>query len=157
MHKVLAAELPQSFIYDAAASHGPAEEGDSVLLAEAFAAQRNAYVPYSHFRVGAAVLADDGQIYSGCNIENASFGATNCAERTAVFKAISAGCRSLRRLALITDAEDYGSPCGICRQVMAEFAPADFHLLAARPDGHYIVQTMEDLLPGAFTLLPGQR
>lgn len=124
---------------------------DKTLLQAAFSAQKKAYVPYSQFRVGAAVLADDGQIYTGCNIENSSYGATNCAERTAIFKAVSTGVRKITKMAVITDADEYARPCGICRQVISEFADPDFKLLAAKPDGTFITLTMYDLLPGAFT------
>lgn len=124
---------------------------DNNLLLAAFSAQKKAYVPYSKFRVGAAVLADDGQIYTGCNIENSSYGATNCAERTAIFKAVSTGVRKIKKMAVITDADEYARPCGICRQVISEFVSPDFVLIAAKPDGSYIYLSMEDLLPGAFT------
>lgn len=123
---------------------------DKALVKAAFEAQKAAYVPYSHFRVGAAVLDEQGRMFSGCNIENASYGATCCAERVAVFKAVSAGAAKICRMALITDADEYARPCGICRQVLAEFVSQDFKLLAARPDGDYVTQSFEELLPGAF-------
>lgn len=85
----------------------------------------NAYVPYSHFRVGAALLTNDGQMYKGCNIENASFGLTNCAERTAIFKAVSEGHRDFEMIVVYGDTEQPISPCGACRQVMAEFFKQD--------------------------------
>lgn len=120
------------------------------LIRAALFAQRMAYVPYSKFRVGAAVLADDGQIYTGANIENSSYGATVCAERVAVLKAVSTGVRKIKRMAVITDADEYARPCGICRQVLSEFASPDFVLMALRPDGDYIELSMDELLPGAF-------
>lgn len=120
------------------------------LIDGAFAAQERAYVPYSEFRVGAAALDEQGRIFSGCNIENASYGAANCAERTAIFCAVAAGARQIRMLAVITDDEDYARPCGICRQVIREFAAPDFLLLALKPDGSYIELAMEDILPFSF-------
>lgn len=116
----------------------------------AMEAQKRAYVPYSKFRVGAAVLDEDGRIYSGCNIENSSYGATNCAERTAIFCAVAAGARQITMLAVITDDDDYARPCGICRQVMSEFASPDFCLIALKPDRSYIEYTMEEILPCFF-------
>lgn len=90
----------------------------SQIIEEAEEAAGNAYVPYSHFRVGAALLTNDGQIYKGCNIENASFGLTNCAERTAIFKAVSEGYRDFEMIAVYGDTEQPISPCGACRQVI---------------------------------------
>ncbi len=126
------------------------EQKDRLIQACLYA-QRMAYVPYSQFRVGAAVLAQDGQIYTGCNIENASFGATICAERVAVVKAISTGNRKILALAVVTDADEFARPCGICRQVLAEFAAEDFVTLALKPDGSYEEKSLTDLLPDAFT------
>jgi cytidine deaminase len=123
---------------------------DMDLIGAAVMAQRMAYVPYSRFKVGAAVLADDGQIYTGSNIENASFGASVCAEQVAIFKAVSTGVRKIKRLAVITDADEYARPCGICRQVIQEFAAPDFTLIAIKPDLSYQTLSLEDLLPGAF-------
>ncbi len=120
------------------------------LIDGAFAAQERAYVPYSKFRVGAAALDELGRIFTGCNIENASYGAANCAERTAIFGAVAAGARQIKMLAVITDDEDYARPCGICRQVIREFAAPDFILLALKPDGSYIELAMEDILPFSF-------
>lgn len=120
------------------------------LVDAAFAAQAKAYVPYSKFRVGAAVLDEQGRIFSGCNIENSSYGASNCAERTAIFKAVSEGAKEIKVLAVITDANEFARPCGICRQVISEFAASDFKLLACSPNAEYEIQGMEDLLPSAF-------
>ncbi len=122
------------------------------LIQAALAAKDMAYAPYSRFRVGAALLDEKDRRQSGCNIENASFAATCCAERTAIFKAISDGARSIRRLAVVSDRPDYCLPCGICRQVMAEFAAPDFLLFAAAPDGKYLTFSLAQLLPAAFQL-----
>ncbi len=127
------------------------------LIERALAAKEQAYVPFSHFRVGAALEAADGTIYTGCNVENSSFGATNCAERTAIFKAVSDGVREVRQLAVVSDDEDFCSPCGICRQVMAEFATPDFLVHLARPDGQYKSFTLEQILPEAFRLRPDEQ
>ena len=121
------------------------------LIAEAVAAKESAYAPYSHFRVGAAILTRSGEIYSGCNIENASFSATNCAERTAVFKAVSEGQREFEALAVNGDNGDYLPPCGVCRQVLAEFCDLDtFLVILANSEEDYRVMTLGELLPGAF-------
>lgn len=120
------------------------------LIKLAAEAKKRAYAPYSKFSVGAALLTDKDKVYTGCNIENVSFGATCCAERTAIFKAISEGAQKIRQMAVICDDQDYCLPCGICRQVMLEFASEDFVLAAARPDGSYRILTMDDLLPHAF-------
>lgn len=110
--------------------------------------QTRAYAPYSNFRVGAAVLADDEKLYGGCNIENASFGGTICAERVAMSKAISEGARSIREIAIIGDS-DYTYPCGICRQFMAEFArDLTIHIIGPDQVRSY---SLDDLLPHAFT------
>lgn len=121
------------------------------LVAAALAAKKRAYAPYSRFQVGAALVDDRGRMFTGCNIENASYGATCCAERTAIFKAVSEGAHKIRRLAVVCDDADYCRPCGICRQVMSEFAAADFQLISAKPDGSFIVLTMNEILPFAFT------
>ena len=101
-------------------------------------AMRFAYAPYSHFTVGAALLSRSGRIYTGCNIENASFGATNCAERTAIFKAVSEGEREFDAIAIVSSSGEPTPPCGICRQVLSEFAP-DIPILLVSGDG--IVET----------------
>ena len=122
---------------------------------------RFSYTPYSHFKVGAALLAADGTIYTGCNIENAAYTPTNCAERTAFFKAVSEGERDFTGIAISGDADDYLYPCGVCRQVMSEFCKADtFQIILVKEDGTYKIFTLEELLPGAFTeteLKKGQR
>lgn len=124
-----------------------------LLIRKAKEAMRYAYVPYSGFHVGAALLCEDGTIFTGCNIENAAYGPTNCAERTAFFKAISEGQRSFRAIAIISDSEDYTSPCGVCRQVMAEFCSPDFLILMCNSNGAYREVSLEELLPFAFSLV----
>jgi cytidine deaminase len=109
-----------------------------------------AYVPYSKFRVGAAVLTKDGEIIRGCNVENASYGLTNCAERTALFKAISEGYREFAGIAVIADTEGPVSPCGACRQVMVELCPPDMKVFLSNLKGAIQETTVADLLPGAF-------
>lgn len=121
------------------------------LVKKSIEARELAYVPYSHFKVGAAIEMEDGSVYTGCNIENASYGATNCAERTAIFKAISEGHTRLRRIAVVGDMSAYTSPCGICRQVIAEFAEKDIQIILVKNEDDYQVKTLEEILPGAFT------
>lgn len=122
------------------------------LILKAFEAREKAYAPYSCFRVGAAILTEDGCIYSGCNIENASYGATNCAERTAIFKAVSEGHKIIKAIAIIGDSEGYTYPCGICRQVIAEFAlDENIDIILAKTEKDYIIKKLRELLPGAFT------
>jgi cytidine deaminase len=123
---------------------------DDELIAMADRARSTAYVPYSNFHVGAALVDDQDRVFTGSNIENASYGATNCAERTAIFKAVSEGSRKIRRLAVVCDQSTPCMPCGICRQVMAEFAAQDFELLAASPNGKFRRYTANEMLPDAF-------
>lgn len=122
-----------------------------LLVSKALEARENAYVPYSNFKVGAAVLTEDNSIYTGCNIENASYGATNCAERTAIFKAISEGHNQIKAIAIVGIENEYTYPCGICRQVIAEFASEDIKIIIAKNKDEYIVKELEEVLPGAFT------
>ncbi|WP_280520822.1 cytidine deaminase [Paenibacillus sp. J22TS3] len=119
------------------------------LIHEAIEARKTAYVPYSKFQVGAAVLTD-GKVYRGCNIENASFGLTNCAERTAIFKAVSEGHKRIEAIAVVADTEGPVSPCGACRQVLAEFCDQDTKIYLTNLHGDTEEWTMERLLPGAF-------
>jgi cytidine deaminase len=112
-------------------------------------ARRRAYAPYSKFLVGAAVLAGSGKVYTGCNVENASYGLTCCAERTAIFKAVAAGERRLRAVAIALDAPDAGAPCGACRQVIFEFGP-DADVVLGTLRGPARVERAGDLLPAAF-------
>ena len=118
-------------------------------------ARKNAYAPYSHFAVGAALLCSDGTIFPGCNVENASFGATNCAERTAVFQAISNGKRDFLAIAIAggTDGyepKDYVFPCGVCRQVLREFCDRDFLVCMVKSIDDRKVFRLEELLPHGF-------
>lgn len=112
-------------------------------------AMQSAYTPYSKFNVGAAVLTQDGQIYSGCNIENASYGATNCAERTAIFKAVSEGHRQIDKIAIVSSSGDVTYPCGICRQVMIEFMPQG-EVIFENKQGELLVYPIEEVLPLVF-------
>lgn len=120
------------------------------LIQEALEARKQAYTPYSHFKVGAAVLAD-GVIFRGCNVENASYGLTNCAERTAVFKAISEGKRKIEAIAVVGDTEGPITPCGACRQVLSEFCDSDTKVYLTNLSGQTEEWTMSRLLPGAFS------
>lgn len=120
------------------------------LIMKAIEAKEYAYVPYSHFRVGAALLTKSGKVYTGCNIENVSFGATNCAERTAVFKAVSEGEREFEKIVINGNHGDYLPPCGICRQVLLEFADASLQVILANDAQDYKITTLGELLPGAF-------
>lgn len=115
----------------------------------AWEARRNAYAPYSHFPVGAAVLAEDGRIYTGCNVENAAFGATLCAERVAVGQAVTAGQRRLVAVAVVADTPSPTTPCGTCRQVLSEFA-ADTVVIVDNGRGRWRFP-LESLLPEAFS------
>lgn len=126
------------------------ERTRSQLVSAALEARKHSYSPYSHFQVGAAILTKDGKIYTGANIENASFGATICAERTAIVKAASEGVRKLRGVAVVTTNAVF--PCGICRQVLAEFAEnSDMPVIVANTDGQIENETtIGVLLPGDF-------
>mgnify|MGYP002711749911 FL=1 len=121
------------------------------LIKAAMEAKEHAYVPYSKFRVGAALLTKEGKIYQGCNIENAGYTPTNCAERTAFFKAVYEGERNFEAIAVNGDAEDYLYPCGVCRQVMAEFCTPDFKVFVSKKNGEYLEFTLAEIFPGAFT------
>lgn len=126
------------------------------LIMRAMEARKRAYAPYSHFLVGAALLTGSGKIYEGCNIENASYGASNCAERTAFFRAVYRGERDFRAIAIMGKREDkdeyeFCAPCGICRQVMMEFCdPKTFRIILARTPEDYQEYTLEELLPMGF-------
>ena len=120
------------------------------LITAASEARKNAYCPYSHYRVGAAILGADGRIYTGVNVENLSFGLTVCAERNAVGAMAAGGCQRLLSVAVAT--KDGGSPCGACRQVLIEFAadPRTVAVILAAEDGRLVEMTLADLLPSAF-------
>lgn len=126
------------------------------LIRQAMEARKMAYAPYSGFFVGAALECKDGTVYTGCNIENASFSPTNCAERTAFFKAVSEGQREFRRIAIVGGKEGEmvaPSPCGVCLQVMAEFCEAArFEIIMARSGDDYTVRKLAELLPNSFSL-----
>ena len=131
------------------------------LIEKAIKMQERSYCPYSHFHVGAALLAKDGQIFTGCNIENAAYGPSNCAERTAIFRAVSEGVKDFDAIAIVggpedkdgkPTIEDFCPPCGVCRQVMSEFCKKDFRIILAKSLKEYKVYTMEELLPLSFSL-----
>ncbi|WP_420491624.1 cytidine deaminase [Neobacillus drentensis] len=121
------------------------------LIEEAKNAREKAYVPYSKFGVGAALLTTDGKVYKGCNIENAAYSMCNCAERTALFKALSEGDRDFQMLAVVADTERPCSPCGACRQVISELCPKEMKVVLTNLKGDIQEMTVEDLLPGAFS------
>ncbi len=130
------------------------------LVELAFKAQKMAYIPYSGFMVGAALLAADGRVFTGCNIESVSFSPTNCAERTAFFKAVSEGCRAFTKIAVVggfadgrSSGDGYTAPCGVCRQVMAEFChPQQFQIIVAKSiEEPFRVYTLKELLPFGFS------
>ena len=125
------------------------------LIRRAFAARKFAYTPYSHFNVGAALLTRNGKVYTGCNIENAGYTATNCAERTALFKAVSEGERQFSAIAIVGSKEGtvnelVTGPCGVCRQALYEFSGPDLTVILARTEEDYIVTTLGQLLPYGF-------
>jgi cytidine deaminase len=122
---------------------------DRNLLERAEAAMKNAYCPYSKFPVGAAIECADGAVFTGCNIENASFGATVCAEAAAIAAAVSAGRRDFRRIAVTSGGSSYCLPCGNCRQMLLEFAP-QLEVLCSRGDGRYVSYSLASLLPAPF-------
>lgn len=119
------------------------------LVARAVAARQRAYAPYSNYRVGAAVLTDNGRIFTGCNVENAVYPLTLCAERVAISKAISEGADGILAVAVVT--ENGGTPCGACRQVMREFGAPDMPIYIARTDGTFRTRTLDQLLPESFS------
>ena len=125
------------------------------LIDTAIAQLSYSYTPYSHFKVGAALLGKNGQIYTGCNIENAAYTPTNCAERTAFFKAVSEGVREFEAICIVGGPEgkltDYAPPCGVCRQVMMEFcSPKEFQIILAKGTEEYKIYRLEELLPQGF-------
>lgn len=122
---------------------------DQELVELAFTMLDRSYAPYSNFPVGAALEGSDGVVYTGCNVENAAYGSCICAERTALVKAVSEGCRSFRRLAVVGNSADFCWPCGACRQMLYEFAP-DLEILAANKDHQFVKYTLRQLLPCGF-------
>lgn len=133
-----------------------AEEMIQDLIAQAVVARRNSYSPYSHYQVGAALLSKDGQVILGCNIENAAYTPTNCAERTAFFKAVSEGIRDFAAIAVVgspagKEITQFAYPCGVCRQVMMEFCnPAEFQIIVAKSQDEYVCMTLDKFLPEGF-------
>lgn len=123
------------------------------LKQAALDARQHAYVPYSRFAVGAALLDDEGRIHPGCNVENAAYGPTNCAERTALFRAVADGVKpgAFRAMAVVADSRRPVPPCGVCRQVMAELCPPDMPVWLGNLQGEWIKTEVAHLLPGAFT------
>jgi len=119
------------------------------VIKKAQKAREHAYAPYSGFKVGAALLAANGEVYSGCNIENSSYGLSMCAERVAVYKAVCAGTKDFRALVLATDTTEPASPCGACRQVLAEFSP-ELEIIMVNLSGQRLQKSLRELLPLAF-------
>lgn len=127
---------------------------NKALIDMALKAMENAYAPYSGFKVGAAILCSDKKVYTGCNIENSSYGTSNCAERTAIFKAVSEGEREFEKIAIVSSSGDFTFPCGICRQVLSEFMYDKTVVLFSEKDGIREFK-VKDLLPEAFRLQRG--
>jgi len=125
-----------------------------MLISKALEMLHFSYAPYSHYFVGAALLTKDGTLYTGCNIENAAYTPSNCAERTAFFKAVSEGKKDFIAIAIVGGpdgkTESYCAPCGVCRQVMAEFCEKDFKIITAKNESDYKIQTLAELLPDSF-------
>lgn len=126
------------------------------LIKKAIEMLNFSYAPYSNFHVGAALLTSEGEIYTGCNIENAAYGPSNCAERTAIFKAVSEGKKEFEAIAIVGGKkgkiENFCPPCGVCRQVLAEFCKKDFEIVLAKSTNEYKIMTLEQLLPESFSL-----
>ena len=126
------------------------------LIKKAIEMLNFSYAPYSNFHVGAALLTSEGEIYTGCNIENAAYGPSNCAERTAIFKAVSEGKKEFKAIAVVGGKngkiENFCPPCGVCRQVLAEFCKKEFEIVLAKSTNEYKIMTLEQLLPESFSL-----
>lgn len=126
------------------------------LIKKAIEMLNFSYAPYSNFHVGAALLTSEGEIYTGCNIENVAYGPSNCAERTAIFKAVSEGKKEFEAIAIVGGKngkiENFCPPCGVCRQVLAEFCKKDFEIVLAKSTNEYKIMTLEQLLPESFSL-----
>ncbi len=127
-------------------------EENNTLINKALLAKENSYSPYSNFRVGSALLTEDNKIYTGCNIENSSYGATICAERTAIIKAVSSGEKKFKKLAIVSDSNDLTYPCGICLQVISEFMP-DGEIVLLDKDKNICIYKVSEFLPLAFKLV----
>lgn len=125
---------------------------DKELVEIAYEAEKNAYAPYSKFSVGAALLTEDNKVYTGCNVENSSFGASVCAERTAALKAVSEGDRRFKAIAIVSSSEEYTYPCGICRQFLSEFMKEDGRIILHDKEKGIKAHTLGELLPEAFIL-----
>ncbi len=144
---------PQRSPKATAPSPGPRPVRDATLrrlLLAALATRQRAYAPYSRYQVGAAVLGDDGRVYAGCNVENSSYGACLCAERSAVVQAVARGARRIRAAVVVTQSNPPAPPCGICLQTFAEFADGELPILLANPEGEERRLTLDDLLPIRF-------
>jgi cytidine deaminase len=126
------------------------KRSEKMLIASALEASRNAYAPYSRFEVGAALLAQDGEIFTGCNVENASYGATLCAERNAVTAAVCAGYKDFSAIAIVTSSSPPAPPCGLCLQVLVEFC-SELSVLLANPEGEVVRTKLSKLLPRPFS------
>ena len=126
------------------------------LIAKSFDMLKMSYAPYSHFHVGAALLCENDIVFTGCNVENAAYGPSNCAERTAIFKAVSEGYRNFKAIAIVGGlngkVSDYCFPCGVCRQVMSEFCKEDFKIIVAKSLEDYKVYSFSEILPFSFSL-----
>lgn len=134
---------------------GEEREWAGRLIEKALEAREYAYVPYSKFAVGAALLSESGNIFTGCNVENAAFGPSNCAERTAFFKAVSEGERRFTAIAIVGGSradkpQKIIYPCGVCRQVMVEFCRPDFRIICAKDTDEYEIYTLEEMIPNSF-------
>lgn len=132
------------------------ENVEKSLIEKSFEMLKFSYAPYSHFFVGAALLSSSGKIFGGCNVENSAFGPSNCAERTAVFKAVSEGEKDFCAICIVGGyngkVEDFCSPCGVCRQVLREFCKPDFKIILAKSVKEYKIFTLGELLPQSFSL-----
>jgi cytidine deaminase len=127
-------------------------EAEQRLIGAAKEAREKAYAPYSKFKVGAALLTGDGNVYSACNVENASYGGSICAERNAVAQAVAAGEKNFVQLAIVTQSDPPAAPCGLCRQVLVEFCD-DLPILLCNPEGEVVRTTLKDLQPLPFSSL----
>ncbi len=137
-------------VFPKLSSRGVDRMNEKELIQEAIKARELAYVPYSKFSVGAALLSKDGQVFRGCNIENAAYPMTNCAERTAIFKAVSEGVTEFSAIAVVADTDRPCSPCGACRQVIAELCGPEVDIILTNLKGEVLRVRSEDILPGAF-------